>query len=364
MYPVAYMNRILGQSGAVETLRAGLSSGRLAHAWIFAGPRGVGKFTTALELARIVLDPHAEADGTVDPAGETSRLINAGTHPDLHVIRKELALYSPDSVIRKRKQINIPLDVLRQHLLGGQVGDKYQEAPAYRTPARGHNKVFIIDEAELLDPVGQNALLKTLEEPPAGTYLILVTNRPGRLFPTVHSRCRHLHFRPLDDTAMAQWFDQSGVDVTGAERQWINEFCDGSPGVASLAAEYGFYRWHTTLAPMLEDLAAGRFPAEMGATLAALVEGFAVEWVKRHENASKDAANKDGIRFLLSILAAHANRQLTESVERGDDCDSALKAIDLIAEAEAQVWANINLKVLLENLVVQWARVGATVLAP
>ena len=115
---------------------------------------------------------------------------------------------------------------------------------------------------------------------------------------------------------------------------------------------------------MLEDLAAGRFPAEMGETLAALVEGFAVEWVKRHENASKDAANKDGVRFLLSILAAHANRQLTESVERGADADSALKAIDLIAEAEGQVWANVNLKILLENLVVQWARVGATVSVP
>jgi len=177
----------------------------------------------------------------------------------------------------------------------------------------------------------------------------------------VHSRCRHVHFRPLDDTAMAQWFDRSGVDVTGAERQWINEFCDGSPGVATLAAEYGFHRWHTTLTPMLDDLADGRFPAEMGATLAALVEGFAVEWVKRHENASKDAANKDGIRFVLSILAAHANRQLTESVQRGAPDDTALKAIDLIAEAEEQAWANINVKLLLENLVVQWARVGALI---
>jgi len=345
------MDRILGQSGAVETLRAGLHSGRLAHAWIFAGPRGVGKFTTAVELARLVLDG----------GGETSRLIDAGIHPDLHVIRKELALYSVDPDIRKRKQLNISIGVLRQHMIGGRVGDKYQEAPAYRTPARGHNKVFIIDEAELLDPVGQNALLKTLEEPPAGTYLILVTNRPGRLLPTVHSRCRHVHFRPLDDTAMAQWFDRSGVDVTGAERQWINEFCDGSPGVATLAAEYGFHRWHTTLTPMLDDLADGRFPAEMGATLAALVEGFAVEWVKRHENASKDAANKDGIRFVLSILAAHANRQLTESVQRGAPDDTALKAIDLIAEAEEQAWANINVKLLLENLVVQWARVGALI---
>ncbi len=81
------MKKILGQVKAVETLLAGLRNGRFAHAWIFAGPRGVGKFTTAIELARIVLDPGASPDGAVDPAGETARLIDAGVHPDLHVVR-------------------------------------------------------------------------------------------------------------------------------------------------------------------------------------------------------------------------------------------------------------------------------------
>ena len=72
------MKRILGQQRAIETLRAGLRSGRLAHAWIFAGPRGVGKFTTALELARALLDPSADPEGNADPESQTCRLIEGG----------------------------------------------------------------------------------------------------------------------------------------------------------------------------------------------------------------------------------------------------------------------------------------------
>ncbi len=355
------MKKILGQSKAVETLRAGLRSGRLAHAWIFAGPRGVGKFTTAIEVARIILDPNADARGAVDPESETSRLIDAGVHPDLHVIRKELAQYSQDSDIRKRKQLNIPIGVLRERMLGGMVGDKFVEAPAYRTPARGHNKVFIIDEAELLDRIGQHSLLKTLEEPTAGTYLILVTSRPQRLLPTIHSRCRHVTFVGLDDTAMAQWFDSAGLEAGGPERHWISEFCNGSPGLALLGARYEFHRWHTTLAPMLEDLARGRFPTEMGQTMAALIEGFAVEWVKRHDNASKDAANKDGARFMFMILASHVDRQLAAAVQQGLPADASLRVIDLIAEAELQLEAYVNLKQVLENLAIQWMQEGAAV---
>ncbi|MEE8460420.1 MAG: hypothetical protein V3S08_11120, partial [Phycisphaerales bacterium] len=91
------MKKILGQGKAVETLLGSLRSGRFAHAWIFAGPRGVGKFMTAIELARILLDPDAAGDGAVDPASETSRMIDAGVHPDLHVVRKELARFSDDA---------------------------------------------------------------------------------------------------------------------------------------------------------------------------------------------------------------------------------------------------------------------------
>ena len=100
--------------------------------------------------------------------------------------------------------MNSPVDVLRQHMIGGWTKDppRFHEAPAYLTPLSAPAKTFIIDEAELIDTVGQNALLKTLEEPPRRTYIFLVTSRPERLLPTIRSRCQHVRFVPLDHASM------------------------------------------------------------------------------------------------------------------------------------------------------------------
>jgi DNA polymerase-3 subunit delta' len=355
------MDQILGQDSAIEVLRSALRSGRLHHAWIFSGPRGVGKFTCAVAFARILLDPDAAPNlaGEIeaDPHSRTSRLIDAGSHPDLHVIRKELALFSDNPELRRKKLANIPIDVLREHIIGGKTGDdRIHEAPAYHTAALGHGKVFIIDEAELIDDTGQNALLKTLEEPPPQTYLILVTARPERLAATIRSRCQHVRFGSLDRSAMRAWFERSGPDVDAEERAWIEQFCDGSPGLAQLAADYDFYEWEKTLAPMLGRLDRGGFPATMGQVLAEIVEGFASAWVKTHRNASKDAANKDGAAHVFALLASHARRKLSESCARGEDPGVALAMIDRLRDAERQLASNVNLKHVLENLVVQWAR--------
>ena len=359
------MASILGQSPALETLTAALRSGRFPHAWIFFGPRGVGKFTTAIELAKVLLDPQARRDGTgsiaADPASEVSRFVESGTHPDLHVIRKELAVYSDDLDLRKKKLMNIPVDVLREHMIGGQTGGRYRDAPAHLTAALGHGKVFIIDEAELLDRTGQNALLKTLEEPPPRTYIFLITNQPQRLLPTIRSRCQHVQFVPLDQEAMTIWFKRARLDLDDAEQTWVEQFCEGSPGLAQLAAEYGFHHWQRALDPMLGELEAGAFPAAMGSTLAELIEGYAGAWVKAHHNASKDAANKQGARHLLSIVANHARGKLAARIDRDEDPARWLGVIDLVRQAEVQLDTNVNLKLLLENLVVQWAQIPAGV---
>lgn len=355
------MDRILGQDSAIEVLRSALRSGRLHHASIFSGPRGVGKFTCAVEFARILLDPDAGANLTgrieADPHSRTSRLIDADAHPDLHIVRKELALFSDNPELRRKKLANIPVDVLREHVIGGKTGDnRIHEAPAYRTATQGHGKVFIIDEAELIDETGQNALLKTLEEPPADTYLILVTARPERLAATIRSRCQHVRFGTLGESALRGWFQRSGPDVDADERAWIEAFCEGSPGLAQLAADYGFYEWEKTLAPMLRQLDRGEFPAMMGQTLAEMVEAFASAWVKTHRNASKDAANKDGAGHVFALLAAHARRRLSDSCARGENPRPALAMIDRLRDAERQLASNVNLKHVLENLVVQCAR--------
>ena len=146
------MNRILGQPRAIDVLQASLRSGRIHHAWIFSGPPGVGKFTTAVEFARILLDPDAGPNlgGMIeaDPEGRTSRLIDAGTHPDLHVIRKELALYSENAELRRKKLTNIPIDLLRETMLGGKSGEKQLDAQRIYGGGRvGINAIAHMDTA-------------------------------------------------------------------------------------------------------------------------------------------------------------------------------------------------------------------------
>lgn len=361
------MQNILGQQQAIDVLQAALRSDRIHHAWIFAGPPGVGKFTTAVEFARILLDPASGPNlaGIVehDPTSESSRLIDASMHPDLHIIRKELALYSSNKQLHDKKQLNIPIDVLREYMIGGVTSDgKEHQGPVFLTPARNHSKVFIVDEAELIDNNGMNAILKTLEEPPPHTYIILVTSRIDRLLPTIRSRCQHVRFGPLDDESIAAWLRAAKLDVQPRELAWIERFAQGSPGMALVAAQYGFFGWHTTLEPMIDSADRGRFPIAMGETMAKLVDEFAAAWVKAHANASKDAANKAGARHLLAILASHARSRLRES-GAGTSSERApekwMDLIDLLREAESQLHANVNMKLLFENLAVQWTQNAA-----
>ena len=156
---------VFGQDAAVAQLVHALRSGHMHHAWILHGPQGVGKCTVARECARLLLDADATdahfASFKAPRDSRTAELIDAGSHPDFHVIAKERADDSSIKEMRDRKQTNIPLDLLRELMIGGTVGDgKTFDSPVWRTAYFGHNKVFIIDEAELLDLYGQNALLR------------------------------------------------------------------------------------------------------------------------------------------------------------------------------------------------------------
>jgi DNA polymerase III subunit delta' len=366
--------KLLGQSKSLDMLAGSLRSGRFHHGWIFSGPRGVGKFTAALHVARILLDPenrrafNDEDLSAAKPDTKVQRLIDSGTHPDLHIIRKELALYSDSRELRERKQLNIPIDLLRERIIGGKVGETYHEAPAYRTAMLGHGKVFIIDEAELLAQEGQNSMLKTLEEPPAETYFFLVTSQPDRLYSTIRSRCQHVQFGRLDAKSMREWFKQAqsknpDLKVADDAQQWVEQFAEGSPGMAHLAIQYGFHNWQVALNPMLGDIDSGKFPSAMGEAMGALVEEFAQAWVKAHKNASKDAANKDGARYLFSLLASHLRQQLSSTVEHGGETSHVVAMIDQLRQAERELESNVNMKLLLENLAVQWAQQTAVVAA-
>ena len=377
------MENILGQAHAIDTLIAAQASGRMHHAWIFSGPRGVGKFTTAVEIARLLLDPEVETDlagrPSINPTSRTSQLIAAGTHPDLHIVQKEMALLSANRELSKKKLTNIPLDLIRELVIGGKTqDDRMHEPPAYRTASLNHGKVFIIDGAELLAREAQNALLKSLEEPPRQTYFFLITDQYDMLLPTVRSRCQHVRFRLLDEKAMEQWLKRAKLEASGEELDWIRGFADGSPGIAKLAAEYRLYEWKQALDPLLDQIDAGQPVLDFGRALGELVEQYAQAWVKAHKNASKEAANRDAASKLLFFLSTIARRRAAEAIANvprlSEPCGKSsgsesrgtnpaepwFQLIDAMAFTEREIDANVNMKLALESLAVQWGElVGA-----
>ena len=364
---MAGMEGVIGQERALQVLDAALRSGRVHHAYIFHGPAGVGKFTTALALAKVLLCQQMVVDqGPVRACGRCPSCVRLGAagpgrppgeHPDLHVVTKELALFSGDAAVRERKLMNIPVRVLEEHLLG----------PVYRSTTMRHGKVFIVDEAELLDPIGQNKLLKTLEEPPEGTVIILVTSSEERLLATIRSRCQRVAFVPLGPERMAAWLDGQEPGLEASARAWLLGFADGSLGRARLALDYGLAGWAARLVPGLEEMTRGRLPAELGRQVQEMIEAFAARWVKERENASKDAANKLAAGLVWSIWMQQARGRLAAAAGGTGAAAAAgpwLAAIDALAEAERYVAANVNLGLVCDHLVLSLFRALRPVAGP
>ncbi len=333
---------ITGQDRAVETLNAAMDSGRVHHAWIFHGPFGVGKMTTARAFAAALLAPRGGE--AIDARHES--------HPDLHIVTKELARHSSEQRVRNQKLQSIPKEVIVERLL----------TPAALAPTINADslakKVFIVDEAELLAGIAQNAVLKTLEEPPAGTVIILITSSEERLLPTIRSRCQRVAFSALSDEAMREWVQRAQLDAPAAELNWLIDFSRGSPGWLVQAKEAGLADSASVIEPLLQSADAGQFDGRLGSALGEFVESWASGWVDRHkaDNPSKDAANKVGAARVLDIISERARRRLRTADPGSPECDRAIRDIELVANAQWHINANVNLKLALENLAAQMSR--------
>jgi DNA polymerase-3 subunit delta' len=183
---------LFGHDGAEREFLAAYRSGRVPHAWLIGGEPGIGKATLAYRMARFVLahpEPSRVADATslaLDPAHPTVRRIAVNAHSDL------LALERTVGDTGKMRTV-ITVDQVRRlvSFFGSTAGE-------------GGWRVCIVDSAdELKYPEGSNALLKMLEEPPARSLFLLVSHAPGRLLPTIRSRCRRLTLKPLGEGDVA-----------------------------------------------------------------------------------------------------------------------------------------------------------------
>jgi len=218
---------IVGQDRAVDQFAEAWASRKLHHAWLLAGPKGVGKATFAHAAARRVLadaaGPPSELPG-IESEDEHPivKLVEAGSHPDMRRLER--------LVNEKTGNLNRNIKVEQIRELG-----EFLSLSAALSPWR----VVIIDTLDDLEPSGANALLKMLEEPPPNTLFFLVSHAPGRLLPTIRSRCRRLDFQALEDDAMTSILEARAPDLKPAERQRVVAASFGSAGRALAFAELG-----------------------------------------------------------------------------------------------------------------------------
>ena len=199
---------IVGQAGAITLLRRAMALDRPAHAYAFVGPAGVGRRLTAVALAQALLCPTRGCG-----ACGVCRRVAAGQHPDCQVIGPVPPRENPKGAVAIR------IEQVRA-----------LERAAALTPLEGSRKVFVLDEAERMTLPTAQALLKTLEEPPPRTHLVLILANPRALPPTVLSRCQRVRFRPLDGAAAARLLEGRGVSAEASGL--LARLTEGRPGLA------------------------------------------------------------------------------------------------------------------------------------
>jgi DNA polymerase III subunit delta' len=270
-WPPPWRNdRLLGHGAAEETMLAASQSGRLHHAWLITGPRGIGKATLAWRFARYLLcggkggglfgDAPEGLEVASDALGRS--LIDARSHPDLFHLRRTL------NTDTGRMRAEISVDDVRD--LGGFM---------HMTPAMGASRVAIVDSADEMNRNSANAVLKILEEPPPNAVLLIVAHAPGRLLPTIRSRCRRLALKSLDDDTVVKLLGEHAPDTKPEERQALARLAEGSIGRAlelSSAGSLELYREMVEVLATLPDLDMPR------------LHGFAERFARRGEEANAD----------------------------------------------------------------------------
>lgn len=201
-----------GHDEAWREWRTALAGPRLHHAWLLVGPRGLGKAGFARQAAReLVVEPGA-------PQG-------AGDHPDI-VVLEPLPATADDE---KKREEGKPYQTKR-NITVEQIRAMQQRLTT--RPTLGARRAIVIDPADDLEKGAANALLKSLEEPPAGSFFLLVAHRPGRLLPTIRSRCRIVRFARLADAEIEAILRREAPQADDTVRQAAVAAAGGSPGAA------------------------------------------------------------------------------------------------------------------------------------
>ena len=233
---------LLGHGPTLALLSRAIHAGTLPPSLIFAGPAGVGKRSAAIAAAQALncLAPAPARDPLpADACGEcpVCRRIARGLHPDV-------------SVVVPGDNGSIKIDAVREEI----------RKTAYK-PFEARRRVIVFDDAEALGDDAQNALLKTLEEPPAGSVLVLVTAQPHQLLPTVRSRCPIVRFAPLDAAEVAAWLIRE-QHVPESRAHAVAALARGSLAIARVTADTGIEQVREAAERVLLAVADARDPRQ------------------------------------------------------------------------------------------------------
>jgi DNA polymerase III subunit delta' len=311
---------VLGHAAVWDRLVRALAADRLPHALLFTGPPGIGKALLARRLAARLACTSAAASR---PCGECAgcRQVAAGTHPDL------LAIGAPDRSKKETRRKEIGVDQAREL-------KRFAQLHAVAAPC----KMAIIDDADRLSLAAQNALLKTLEEPPGQALLVLVTASPGALLSTVRSRCQRVLCRPLSDDEVCAVLTAAGLSADAAAA--LAAVADGSPGRALALRD----TWKETDRQDVERLLADLDPARYGSILA-MSKGLG-------NSEAETTARLDGLLALCrdaAVAAAAAGDR--------DEFDRSVRRAEAVGEAVRTLrWRNPNRALLTEGLALRLAR--------
>ncbi|MGE0736750.1 MAG: DNA polymerase III subunit delta' [Alphaproteobacteria bacterium] len=254
---------LVGHDAACALLAKSFASGRMPHAWLIAGPRGIGKATLAYRFARYVLAAGSKASAPAETA--PSLFGDAAPAPQIAPAAADNLALSPSHPIFRRVASAGHPDLLTvectPHPKTGKMRDEIGVddargiAPFLRLTAWESGwRVVVVDAIDEMNRDAANAVLKILEEPPARVLLLLVCHAPGRLLPTIRSRCQTLHLSPLEPETMFGLLRTRLPESDETELRGLAELSDGSPGRALALAEAGGLELYGKLIELLRNL--------------------------------------------------------------------------------------------------------------
>ncbi len=266
------------QERAVALLRRALAGGRLHHAYLFEGPGGVGKERTALALAARLLCQAPDRAPEADACGRchACHMLAVGTHPDFLVVHRGLHKVHPSTAVRQRRGLFLTIDLIRHFLI----------EPIGLMPTQGRWRVYVVRDAERLNEEAQNALLKTLEEPPSHARIVLITSAPLQLLPTIRSRCQRVPFDRLPDAFVAAELERR-LRLPSDAAAALARLSDGRLGVAETWARWGVLDELPGLAEQVAQLGSDGVPA-FGEALVHRAESLTRRRLEMDEAAAPD----------------------------------------------------------------------------